>query len=71
MTSNTTRKTAVSAKEGEGRSAFKGKETLTPDRLSADDIHRAMIDSHDIGCAHPERDERPVIGNIDFDHHLF
>ena len=71
MTPNTARKTAGSAKEAQERSAFKGKEILPPDRMSAEDLHRAMIDSYDTGCAVPRNEPPAVIGNIDFDHHLF
>jgi hypothetical protein len=72
MTSNTTRTAASSKREESGKGAFKGKELLPPDRLSVEDIQRALHDEFDIGSAAPARNDTPqVCGNIDFDHHLF
>ncbi|MEW6035075.1 MAG: hypothetical protein AB1529_00540 [Candidatus Micrarchaeota archaeon] len=71
MTSNTTRSAASSKKEEIGKGAFKGREILPPDRLSVEDLQRALHDEFDIGCAVPRNEAPQSCGNIDFDHHLF
>jgi hypothetical protein len=67
--------TSAIAKKEAG-SAFKGKETLPPDRMperiSPQDYQRILHDEFDIGCASACGDTKPqVCGTMDFDHHLF
>lgn len=71
MTSHTTRTTAGSKKD-EKKDGFKGKDILPPDKITADDIHRAMHNEYDMGCVAPVNDCRTIcLGNDNFDHHLF
>jgi hypothetical protein len=71
MNSTTTSKIASSRKDEKGN-AFKGKEILPPDKITADDIHRALFNEFDMGCMAPRDNYRTVsCGNEDFEHHLF
>ncbi|HSB47016.1 MAG TPA: hypothetical protein VLD37_03310 [Candidatus Bilamarchaeum sp.] len=72
MVSNTARTTSSSKKDDKAKDGFRGKEILPPDKITADDIHRAMFNEFDMGCVAPVNECRTVCsGNEDFDHHLF
>lgn len=72
MNSATTSKNASSRKDEKGKDGFKGKDILPPDKITADDIHRALFNEFDMGCMAPLDNYRPVChGNEDFEHALF
>jgi hypothetical protein len=71
MNSTTTSKIA-SSKKDDRKDGFKGKDILPPDKITADDIHRALFNEYDMGCIPPRYDYPTVsYGNEDFEHHLF
>ena len=73
MNSTTTSKIA-SSKKDEGKTGFKGKEILPPDRITAEDIHRALFNEYDMGCVSQSTPRYPDYTGLDhrhFDHHLF
>ena len=71
MNSATTTSKIASSKK-EKKDAFRGKDILPPDNITADDIHRALFNEYDMGCVSSRDDYRTVsYGNEDFTHHLF
>ena len=71
MNSATTSRSASSRKD-EKKDGFKGKETMPPDKLTAEDIHRAMFNEFEMGSIAPKDNYRTVChGDEDFEHALF